>query len=76
MTGRAAAALRQAGEEYLERVHPGGTLIIQDTGGHLRWWTWAGHRTNATPAATLGTVAVPGQHVNDRWIRLPDGRVR
>ncbi|WP_338895625.1 DEAD/DEAH box helicase [Streptomyces sp. TG1A-60] len=70
MTGRAAAALRQAREDYLERVHPGGTLIIQDTGGHLRWWTWAGHRTNATLAATLGTVAVPGQHINDRWIRL------
>jgi hypothetical protein len=36
----------------------------------MRWWTWAGHRTNATLAATLGTVAVPAQHINDRWIRL------
>ncbi|MFF6809243.1 DEAD/DEAH box helicase [Streptomyces sp. NPDC012403] len=70
MTGRATSALRRAREEYLERVHPGGTLIVQDMGGQTRWWTWAGHRANATLAATLDMVAVPGQHVNDRWIRL------
>ncbi|MFD4348814.1 DEAD/DEAH box helicase [Streptomyces coelicoflavus] len=70
VTGRAASALRRAREEYLERVHPGGSLIIQDAGGQMRWWTWAGHRANATLAATLDTVAVPRQHVNDRWIRL------
>jgi len=70
LTQRASSALRQAREEYLERVHPGGTLIIRDAGGSLRWWTWAGHRTNATLAATLDAVAVPGQHINDRWIRF------
>lgn len=70
MTGRATSALRLAREQYLERVHPGGTLVIQDTGGQTRWWTWAGHRANATLAATLDLVTVPGQHVNDRWIRL------
>ncbi|WP_405793856.1 DEAD/DEAH box helicase [Streptomyces sp. NBC_01506] len=70
MTGRAAGALRAVREKYLERVHPGGTLVIQERGGHLRWWTWAGHRTNATLAATLSTVVVPRQHINDRWIRL------
>ncbi|MFE4756572.1 DEAD/DEAH box helicase [Streptomyces mirabilis] len=70
LTQRARSALVQAREEHLERIHPGGTLIIRDTGGHIRWWTWAGHRTNATLAATLDMVAVPGQHINDRWIRL------
>lgn len=70
ITGRAAGALRRAREQYLERVHPGGTLIVQDAGGQTRWWTWAGHRANATLTATLDTIAVPGQHVNDRWIRL------
>ncbi|MCL6731328.1 hypothetical protein [Streptomyces neyagawaensis] len=70
MTGRAVSTLRRTREEYLERVHPGGTLIVQDTAGQMRWWTWAGHRANATLAATLDTVAVPGQHINDRWIRL------
>lgn len=70
LTQRASSALCQAREEYLERVHPGGTLIIRDAGGHLRWWTWAGHHTNATLAATLDMVAVPGQQINDRWIRL------
>ncbi|MFE4213602.1 DEAD/DEAH box helicase [Streptomyces sp. NPDC056844] len=70
LTPRAIRALRQAREAYLERVHPAGTLIIRDSGGQMRWWTWAGHRANATLAATLDAVAVPGQAVNDRWIRL------
>jgi ATP-dependent Lhr-like helicase len=70
LTRRASSALGRAREDYLERVHPGGTLIIRDAGGHVRWWTWAGHRTNATLAATLDGVAVPGQNINDRWIRL------
>ncbi|MDX3450863.1 DEAD/DEAH box helicase [Streptomyces sp. ME02-8801-2C] len=70
LTQRASNALRKAREEYIERVHPGGTLIIRDAGGHLRWWTWAGHRTNATLAATLDEITVPAQHINDRWIRL------
>ncbi|MDB1088761.1 DEAD/DEAH box helicase [Streptomyces sp. ACA25] len=70
MTRRAAGALHRAREEYVERVHPGGTLIVQDKRGRLRWWTWAGHRANATLAATLDPVVVPGQHINERWIRL------
>ncbi|MFJ7291401.1 DEAD/DEAH box helicase [Streptomyces collinus] len=70
MTQRATSALHRAREEYLDRVHPGGTLIIQDARGHMRWWTWAGHRANATLAATLDMLVVPGQHIDDRWIRL------
>lgn len=30
----------------------------------------AGHRANATLAATLDELAVPGQRINDHWIRL------
>lgn len=58
----------------MERVHPGGTLIVRENGkaDQLRWWTWAGHRANATLAATLGGVAVPGQRINDHWVRLRD----
>ncbi|WP_130799644.1 DEAD/DEAH box helicase [Streptomyces otsuchiensis] len=70
MTARAVDALRRAREEHLEHVHPKGTLILSDQGGHHRWWTWAGYRANATLAASLSAVAVPGQQVNDRWIRL------
>jgi ATP-dependent Lhr-like helicase len=54
----------------MEEVHPGGTVIIRGSGGYVRWWTWAGHRANATLAATLSEVAVPAQQINDCWIRL------
>ncbi|MDV9186674.1 DEAD/DEAH box helicase [Streptomyces sp. SR27] len=70
LTQRAVRTLSEAREHFLERVHPGGTLIIRDADGRMRWWTWAGHRANATLAATLDEVAVPGQRVNDHWIRL------
>jgi ATP-dependent Lhr-like helicase len=36
----------------------------------LRWWTWAGYRTNATLKATLGAVADEAQRVDDLSIRL------
>ncbi|EST37178.1 hypothetical protein N566_14470 [Streptomycetaceae bacterium MP113-05] len=51
-------------------MHPDGSLIVRKPGGALRWWTWAGHRTNATLAATLDGTAVPAQRINDCWIRL------
>ncbi|MFF7851055.1 DEAD/DEAH box helicase [Streptomyces sp. NPDC007910] len=70
LTQRAVRSLSEARGHFLERVHPGGTLIIRDADGRMRWWTWAGHRANATLAATLDDVAVPGQRVNDHWIRL------
>ncbi|MGK5446044.1 DEAD/DEAH box helicase [Streptomyces radiopugnans] len=70
LTRRARGALEEARGHFLERVHPGGTLVTRDRDGHLRWWTWAGHRTNATLAATLDGIAVPGQRINDHWIRL------
>ncbi|ORT59283.1 DEAD/DEAH box helicase [Streptomyces sp. CB03238] len=70
LTRRATAAMVEAREHFLERVHPGGTLVVRDTAGQARWWTWAGHRANATLAATLEGVAVPAQRINDHWIRL------
>ncbi|GHJ98549.1 hypothetical protein SY2F82_03470 [Streptomyces sp. Y2F8-2] len=70
LTKRALAALVEARDHFLEHVHPGGTLVARGSGGYLRWWTWAGHRANATLAASLGSVAAPAQRVNDCWIRL------
>ncbi|MFZ3494066.1 DEAD/DEAH box helicase [Streptomyces sp. 5.8] len=70
LTPRATSSLSQARDHFLERVHPGGTLIIRDADGRMRWWTWAGHRANATLAATLDGLTVPGQRINDHWIRL------
>ncbi|MFD7418481.1 helicase-related protein, partial [Kitasatospora purpeofusca] len=48
LTQRAVRSLSEAREHFLERVHQGGTLIIRDADGRMRWWTWAGHRANAT----------------------------
>ncbi|MER7321718.1 DEAD/DEAH box helicase [Streptomyces albidoflavus] len=70
LTQRATTVLKEARDVFLEKVHPGGTLIVRDEGGQLRWWTWAGHRANATLSATLEGIAVPAQRINDHWIRL------
>ncbi|MGW8885246.1 DEAD/DEAH box helicase [Streptomyces sp. NPDC055749] len=70
LSKRAVTALAEARDHFMDVVHPGGTLITRASGGQVRWWTWAGHRANATLAATLGTVVAPAQRVNDCWIRL------
>ncbi|MET7726004.1 DEAD/DEAH box helicase [Streptomyces mirabilis] len=71
LTQRAQGALAQLREEGAETVHPGGNLIIRDGAGKdLRWWTWAGHRTNVTLAATLAGIADPLQRGNDLYVRL------
>ncbi|MGA5000777.1 DEAD/DEAH box helicase [Streptomyces arboris] len=72
LTRRAQGCLEEAREHFMERVHPGGTLIGREHGkaDQLRWWTWAGHRANATLAATLEGTAVPGQRISDHWVRL------
>lgn len=49
----------------------GRNLIIRDgEGKDLRWWTWAGHRTNVTLAAILTAIAEPLQRGNDLYVRL------
>ncbi|MFF3733603.1 DEAD/DEAH box helicase [Streptomyces sp. NPDC002476] len=70
LSRRAVTALAEARDHFMDVVHPGGTLVTRTSGGQVRWWTWAGHRANATLAATLGTVAAPAQRANDCWIRL------
>ncbi|WP_137992468.1 DEAD/DEAH box helicase [Streptomyces vilmorinianum] len=70
LTRRAVASLADARDHFMEAVHPGGTLIVRGNGGYARWWTWAGHRANATLAASLGAVAAPAQRINDCWVRL------
>ncbi|MGY4740572.1 DEAD/DEAH box helicase [Streptomyces sp. ATMOS53] len=71
LTRRATEALHKAREAGWERIHPGGTVVVRggrDT--NVRWWTWAGHRANATLAASLESVADPLQRVTDAYIRL------
>ncbi|WP_432161663.1 DEAD/DEAH box helicase [Streptomyces tendae] len=71
LTGRAAARLAEAREAHLEAVHPGGTVVTRRPDGDIHWWTWAGHRANATLAATLAPVVSP-QRSHAHRIRLRD----
>lgn len=70
LTTRAVRCLSEVRADFTESVHPGGTVITRGSGGGVRWWTWAGHRANATLAATLAAVTVPGQRAGDCWVRL------
>ncbi|WP_405889230.1 DEAD/DEAH box helicase [Streptomyces sp. NBC_01136] len=72
LTGRASARLAQAREAYLNTVHPGGTVIARRPNGDVRWWTWAGHRANATLAATLPMAVSPHRRAHAHWIGLRD----
>ncbi|MFR9777774.1 DEAD/DEAH box helicase [Micromonospora sp. MS34] len=73
LTGRAANRLAGLREEFASLVHPGGTLVVRDGDGELRWWTWAGFRANATLISTLSELADPTQRYDDASIRLrPD----
>lgn len=72
LTKRATARLAEARDTYLHSVHPGGTVIVRHTDGDIRWWTWAGHRANATLAASMASVVAPRRRVNDQWIKLRD----
>ncbi|MEW2475143.1 DEAD/DEAH box helicase [Micromonospora gifhornensis] len=73
LTRRASSRLAELREEATTQVHPGGSVIVRDREGEVRWWTWAGFRANATLVATLGDLADPAQRYDDAVIRLrPD----
>lgn len=73
LTGRATSRLAGLREELASLVHPGGTLVVRDGDGEVRWWTWAGFRANATLISTLSELADPIQRYDDASIRLlPD----
>jgi ATP-dependent helicase Lhr and Lhr-like helicase len=69
LSQRAQRALAELRDDASGRVHPGGTLIGRK-GVDVRWWTWAGYRTNATLAAALAGVADEKQLFDDQSIRL------
>ncbi|WP_329094379.1 DEAD/DEAH box helicase [Actinomadura citrea] len=69
LTRRADTLLTAVRESAIDTVHPGGTVITR-SGDDVRWWTWAGYRTNATLKATLSEVTDPGQRVEDFFVRL------
>ena len=72
MTRRAVDRLVAVRDEKSSFVHPAGNVIVRASDGDLRWWTWAGFKTNATLAATLGEVIDPMQRFDDEHLRLRD----
>ncbi len=71
LTKRATSALADAREAAVDIVHPGGTVIHRSPSGDVRWWTWAGWRSNATLVATLGSEAADSsQRIDAFSIRL------
>ncbi|WP_329186491.1 DEAD/DEAH box helicase [Streptomyces sp. NBC_01428] len=72
LTRRAQARLAEARETHLDVVHPAGTVITRRDDGDVRWWTWAGHRANATLAASLSSAKLIHRQIDDRYIRLRD----
>ncbi|MGW0489000.1 DEAD/DEAH box helicase [Streptomyces olivaceus] len=72
LTPRATAKIAEARDKHLHTVHSGGNLVTRHTDGDVRWWTWAGHRANATLAASLPSVVVPHRRAHDQWIPLRD----
>ncbi|MFZ0160081.1 MAG: DEAD/DEAH box helicase [Kineosporiaceae bacterium] len=69
LTTRGATALVAVREKYLTTVHPEQTVIAR-VDDDVRWWTWAGHRANATLSATLSGLTDATQRIDDASIRL------
>jgi ATP-dependent Lhr-like helicase len=69
ITQRAQRVLAEIREDRGTTAHPAGTVIGR-SGVDVRWWTWAGFRTNATLAATLVGITDEKQHFDDCSIRL------
>jgi ATP-dependent helicase Lhr and Lhr-like helicase len=76
LTKRATTKLAEARDTLLFTVHPGGTVVTRQHDGDVRWWTWAGHRANATLAASLGPVVMPHRRSNAQYVRLRDEATR
>ncbi|MFG2052813.1 DEAD/DEAH box helicase [Micromonospora sp. NPDC048930] len=73
LTARATNRMAGLREEFASLVHPGGTLVVRESDGEVRWWTWAGFRANATLISTFSELADPTQRYDDASIRLrPD----
>ncbi|GAA3749391.1 ATP-dependent Lhr-like helicase [Spinactinospora alkalitolerans] len=69
LTRRAVKALGKARERHIEHVHADGSVVTR-TSGDVRWWTWAGTRTNLTLRATLTGLVDPAQQAHDSYLRL------
>lgn len=70
LTRRAVSGLVEIRDELASTVTDGRLVLTRDETGETRWWTWAGHRVNATLKATLTGLADENQRVDDRYLRM------
>jgi ATP-dependent Lhr-like helicase len=70
LTRRAQQQLTELREQEGHTADRSGTVVTRVPSGDVRWWTWAGFRTNATLASTLGSLADPVQDYRDPYLRL------
>jgi ATP-dependent Lhr-like helicase len=68
LSRRAVAGLAALRDSMRHTVHPRGSVVLRDDG--LRWWTWAGARSNLTLMARLQSVAEPSARLDNYAIRL------
>ena len=54
-------------------IDAAGTVIVRDTTGASRWWTFAGLRANTTLGNVIGTLRLPTTREDNLSIRLRDG---
>ncbi|MFW3386015.1 UNVERIFIED_CONTAM: DEAD/DEAH box helicase [Kocuria sp. CPCC 205274] len=57
LTRRAQDRITDLREEYAHRVDGSGSVVTGQEDSRVRWWTWAGARTNAVLVAALSDVA-------------------
>jgi ATP-dependent helicase Lhr and Lhr-like helicase len=73
LTERAESQLESVRAELEGLADPGATVVMRESTGDLRWWTWAGAGANTTLQAALRDVADPLQPVDNLALRLrPD----
>lgn len=57
LTQRALGKLSELRQEYASRTVHSGTVVTGANDSRVRWWTWAGARTNAVLVSALSEVA-------------------
>jgi ATP-dependent Lhr-like helicase len=72
LSQRAVKVLASLREEADSRAWEVGT-VVENLGGQLTWWTWAGARANATLAAALPDLVEVERRIDNHRLRLRSG---
>lgn len=57
LSQRAQTKLEELRKEYAHRIANEATVLVQESNGRLRWWTWAGAKANAVLVSAFLEVA-------------------